>query len=382
MSRIRLLATALLLFTALPAWGQTVYRVETVAAQTGITDALAIGPDGDIYGSDFRGSRVYRVNPDDGSAHRHSQAHQNPNGLAFGPDGTLYVAEYTGQGIFQVNASRRRSRLVGANTTVSGLLYDHPEGILYVTSYDSNWIKRIKPGRTTTLFSIATEGLNGPAGLALDSQGRLHVANFNDGKIHRVEDNGDLTLLADVPGGIGFLAHGGGQFFATGIDTHRIYAISESGEVTTIAGNGQSVTQDGVGGDARFNGPNGIVASAAGDTLYVSEFGSSSLRRLIRTDASRVDVEDVPVRTGHLHTPFPNPAEQSTTVQFDLAEAGPAAVTVYDLLGREVEQLTTGPLAAGTHVVELTTADWVPGSYLVRLEAGEYAATTPLVVVR
>ncbi|MEM6646539.1 MAG: T9SS type A sorting domain-containing protein [Bacteroidota bacterium] len=393
MYRIRLLAAAVLLFTTVPAWAQAVYRVETVAANAGINDALALGPDGALYGSDFGnftgqpGSIIRRVDLTDGTVTVYAQELNYPNGITFGPDGTLYVSAYLGRGVFTVppGGSEFPRRLVNAGTTVSGALFDQATGTLYVTSYDSQWIRKIEPGVTTTLEPVVegfAAGLNGPAGLALDDQGRLHVANFNDGRVHRVNDDGTTALVADVPGGIGFLAYGGGTFFASGLNNHRVYAITPAGEVTIIAGSGQQGSRDGVGSNATFDQPNGIVATASGDTLYVSDGETKSIRRLIREEGTGTNVEDTPVRTGQLHAPFPNPAQQSTTVRFELAEAGPASVLIYDLLGREVEHLSTGTLAAGTHTLDLATADWVPGSYLVRLETAGYAETTPLIVVR
>ncbi|GAB5519358.1 MAG: hypothetical protein RhofKO_16090 [Rhodothermales bacterium] len=393
MSRIRFIATALLfLLITAPSFAQT-YRVETVATNTEINDALALGPDGALYGSDFGnftgqpGSTIRRVDLSDGSVTTYASELSFPNGISFGPDGTLYVSAYVGRGVYTVplGGAEFPRRLVGAGTTVSGALFDQATGILYVTSYDSQWIRKIQPGVTTTLEPVVegfANGLNGPAGLALDDQGRLHFANFNDGRIFQVNDDGTTTLVADLPGGIGFLAYGGGLFFATGLGNNRVYSITPSGEITFIAGSGQRGSRDGVGDAATFDRPNGIVATASGDTLYVSDGGTKSIRRLVREGGTSTSVEETPVRTGQLHAPFPNPAQDATTVRFELAEAGPASVTVYDLLGREVEHVKAGVLSAGTHAVELATSDWTPGSYLLRLETPRYAESTPLVIVR
>ena len=86
--------------------------------------------------------------------------------------------------------------------------------------------------------------------------------------------------------------------------------------------------------------------------------------------ASLTTVRNEPPALRHdatLQSLYPNPFHQSTTVRFMLPEAGVATVDVLDVVGRRVDRLLEGPLAAGDH--NLTwTADGVPsGCYFVRL---------------
>ena len=70
---------------------------------------------------------------------------------------------------------------------------------------------------------------------------------------------------------------------------------------------------------------------------------------------------------------FPNPFSQAATIEFDLTEASPVAVTVTDLLGRIVNSLYQGELPAGRHLVNWqgnhpTGSPVRPGLYLVLIE--------------
>lgn len=50
--------------------------------------------------------------------------------------------------------------------------------------------------------------------------------------------------------------------------------------VTTLAGTpGMAGSDDGVGADARFNGPSGLAADGAGN-LYIADWGNHTLRKL------------------------------------------------------------------------------------------------------
>ena len=79
---------------------------------------------------------------------------------------------------------------------------------------------------------------------------------------------------------------------------------------------------------------------------------------------------------------WPNPAAGAAEVRFTLDAAGPARLSVYDALGREVALLAEGEREAGDHRAALDTAVLAPGVYLVRLMTGDAATTTQLTVVR
>lgn len=59
-----------------------------------------------------------------------------------------------------------------------------------------------------------------------------------------------------------------------------------------------------------------------------------------------------------LHQNFPNPANPSTTMGFEVAEQGLIRITVHDLMGKEVEQLINDDYRPGTYFVT-----WNPGKY-------------------
>jgi serine protease AprX len=78
----------------------------------------------------------------------------------------------------------------------------------------------------------------------------------------------------------------------------------------------------------------------------------------------------------------PNPTAGRARIAFSLAEAGPARLAVYDLLGREVAVLADGPLEAGAHEVRLDASGLATGAYLYRLTAGDQSLVRQLTVAR
>jgi hypothetical protein len=79
---------------------------------------------------------------------------------------------------------------------------------------------------------------------------------------------------------------------------------------------------------------------------------------------------------------YPNPFNPTTTISYDITRATDVILAVYDVLGRQVRELASGTHAAGTYEVSFD-ADTLPsGVYFYRLEAGDYAETKRMVVVR
>jgi hypothetical protein len=101
-----------------------------------------------------------------------------------------------------------------------------------------------------------------------------------------------------------------------------------------------------VAGDLTLNGNNGRLGSTAGadaaDPVWVSvqDFptgapgpgGTGALRFSLRTSS-------------------PNPFRSDTRIEFDLPEAAPVALVIYDVQGRRVTTLFDGLATAGRHVV-------------------------------
>lgn len=82
-----------------------------------------------------------------------------------------------------------------------------------------------------------------------------------------------------------------------------------------------------------------------------------------------------------LHGNFPNPFRSRTTIRYELPQAGPAHLAVYNVLGQRVAQLLRGEQPAGRGEVVLQT-DLPSGVYFLRLDAGGRQQTRQITVVK
>ena len=78
----------------------------------------------------------------------------------------------------------------------------------------------------------------------------------------------------------------------------------------------------------------------------------------------------------------PNPFNPSTEIRFDLPEASPVQLVIYNTLGREVVRLVDQPMDAGTHAVTWDASGLPSGLYLYQLTAGAFTETKALTLLK
>jgi len=84
---------------------------------------------------------------------------------------------------------------------------------------------------------------------------------------------------------------------------------------------------------------------------------------------------------------YPNPFNPQTAIRYSLAQAGPARLAIYNVLGQEVVTLVDRHQAAGAHEIVWNGADSggravTSGLYFYRLQAGEFSETRKMVLLR
>jgi len=94
-----------------------------------------------------------------------------------------------------------------------------------------------------------------------------------------------------------------------------------------------------------------------------------------------------PISVSQLVGNAPNPFNPSTTIRFDLAAGGAAALRIYDVRGRLVRTLVEGPMPAGAHQVAWdgrsnAGSPVASGVYLLEMVAGGKRDDMKLVLAR
>lgn len=76
---------------------------------------------------------------------------------------------------------------------------------------------------------------------------------------------------------------------------------------------------------------------------------------------------------------FPNPAADNATISYTLSQAQPIFISLFDLSGKGVMEMTREEQAAGTHQFQLPLSAIPSGMYVIKLTAGGQSFTRKLV---
>jgi hypothetical protein len=86
--------------------------------------------------------------------------------------------------------------------------------------------------------------------------------------------------------------------------------------------------------------------------------------------------------TCRLYQNYPNPFNPRTTIAFDIPASTHVTLTIFDLLGREVQRLIAGLVTAGYHTVQFDGTELPSGIYFYRLTGGTFVDTKRLIMIR
>jgi streptogramin lyase len=253
-----------------------------------------------------------------------------PFGATIDADGNIYVADANNNTIRKVTSGGSVTTLAGSpgqegsdDGLGSAARFFGPKGVtvdsggnVYVADSLNDTIRKITPaGLVSTLAGLAgvsgsedgTGGVGGtarfnfPTGVAVDGAGNVYVADNGNNTIRQITPDLMVTTVAGSAGvqgsadGVGsaalFHAPGGiavdgsGHIYVVDSDNQTLRKLSIDTDglatVTTLAGLARSKgSADGTGDAARFNGPVGVAADAAGSFIYVADGQNDTVRKV------------------------------------------------------------------------------------------------------
>ena len=157
-----------------------------------------------------------------------------------------------------------------------------------------------------------------------------------------------------------------------GTQSMGVYATSDGGTTWTPFNDGLT------------NSSVNCLALASGQYLHAGTNGGSGYRHSLSVGTYEGEAAPIPMISLSL---TPNPSTGTTAAQFQLQQAGPTRLEVFDLAGRQVAVPLSAWLEAGPHDVMWNgeTASGAPapsGVYLLRLTAGTQQGTARLILAR
>ncbi len=247
------------------------------AALAVICAAAALGGSGVGTITTIAGTGVAGFSGDGGQAALAQM--DEPQGVAVDGQGNVYFTDFTSQRVRKITSS-------GTITTFAG----------YFSATITTGSTPVGDGGPAT-----SAPLYYPVGLALDKQGNLYIAEYEEQRVRKVSPNGTITTFAGSGqvGIAGFSGDGGpataarlrypsavavdgqGSVYIADEGNHRVRKVSPGGTITTIAGSGVA----GFSGDggpatsANLNYPQGVAVDAQGN-VYIADTSNYRVRKV------------------------------------------------------------------------------------------------------
>ncbi|MBL7990317.1 MAG: SBBP repeat-containing protein [Candidatus Kapabacteria bacterium] len=297
-------------------------------------NGVAVDGSGNVYVADHGNHRILKITSagvvstlagsgQNGYADGTGTAAQfsSPFAVAVDADGSVYVADSYNRRIRKITSAGVVSTLAGsgqsgyADSAGTSAQFYLPYGIavdavgnVYVADTDNSRIRKItSAGQVTTLAGSGRNGyadgtgtlaqFSSPAGVALDGSGNVYVADIGNNRIRKITSVGQVTTLAgsgsngyaDGTGTsaqfnnpFGVALDGSGNVYVADLSNQRIRKITSVGQVTTLAGTGQSGYADGMGTSAQFAAPFGVAVDGSGN-VYVADRSNHRIRKITST---------------------------------------------------------------------------------------------------
>jgi sugar lactone lactonase YvrE len=244
----------------------------------------------------------------------------NPMGICSDDKGNLYVADSHNNIVRKIDRNGNVSTIAGSdsagNLDGNGIRasFFYPEAVfadhngnVYVSDTHNNLIRKIDSnGMVTTVAGLRSgyenkmkQGLgiklDNPAGICVDLQGNLFIADWANNVIREISSDGSAKILAGTIGirgandgqgteasfylPWGMVPDSLGNVYVTDFRNNMIRKISTAGIVSTMAGSTTRGSTDGLGKAASFFHPAGIAIDKKGN-LYVADSGNNKIRKI------------------------------------------------------------------------------------------------------
>lgn len=83
-----------------------------------------------------------------------------------------------------------------------------------------------------------------------------------------------------------------------------------------------------------------------------------------------------------LYNNYPNPFNPATTISYEIMKEGITTLTVYDILGKEVEVLVNHVQTAGNYEITFNGANYSSGVYFCRISSGGQTKLIKILLVK
>jgi hypothetical protein len=340
----------------------------------------------------------------------------------------------TNNGANWVNTSLN-NRVIQKLIAVGNILYAGTSdfGIYLSTNSGINWLQTSLNNRTiysiTSLTQFGSYLFAGGDSTGIyyssNSGANWSVIGLNGMTIYSLEVAGSMILAGTANFGVYYSSNNGVNWFPTNLNSTAVFSFADSGNIV-FAGTSNSIYKstnfgsnwvqsgliDELVSEIVISG-NNIFAGTFSGGVYVSNDNgmnwnqrnegltqltatglcisnnfiftgtqNSVFRRNIGELIGIKQISNIVPENFLLSQNFPNPFNPVTNIRFAIPNAGLVKLTVFDLMGREVETLVNEELNAGTYNTDWNAINHSSGVYFYKLNSEDYSETKRMVLIK
>lgn len=208
--------------------------------------------------------------------------------------------------------------------------------------------------------------------LAIDSYDNIYAGTYNRGLF--ISTNYGNSWQGMGPEGFTVLSiaiNSNDEAYICGYSTygHNVYHTTNDGEDWTAVVKGLTT--------------NNVISLALDSSgyIYAGTF-NQGLFKSVSSTTYVIKLNDINVTQFYLSQNYPNPFNPTTKIEFQISNAGPVSLRIYDILGREVATLINEEKPAGNYEVEFDGGNLSSGVYFYKLQAGDFIQTKKMILLR
>jgi len=114
----------------------------------------------------------------------------------------------------------------------------------------------------------------------------------------------------------------------------------------------------------------------------IKSAGATLLKCMLQNSPTDIE-DDINLPTlANLYQNYPNPFNPLTKINYSVPQTSNVVITVFDILGNEIETLVNEEKSIGTYEITWIAENLPSGVYFYRLQAGSFVQTKKMVLLR
>lgn len=261
-------------------------------------------------------------------------------------------------------------------------------GVFKSSNNGSNWTQTSFNNLAT--YSLATSGDNIFAGtlgsgvyVSTNRGSSWTQTSLNTGTIYSMTISGNNIFAGTISSGVYLSTNNGSSWTPTSLNTGNVFSLASNGNnvfAGTSGGTGVKFTSDdGINWISKNQGLTTIGTIGAlfidNNNIFAANWGQGVWKRSLSEIIGIKNISTEVPSVFSLNQNYPNPFNPSTIIKFAILNSGLVKLTVFDIMGREVQTLINELLNSGTYETTFDASQFASGIYYYKLSTPVFSET-------